>query len=83
MAAKRSKVDTSKMTPEEREAYEKRREAARAPKPAYLVYNVVDGEGNTIPNATITVGEVTRSAEEALTVIDGDKSLKYARILLK
>lgn len=74
--AGRKKVDVSKMSPEDRAAYEKRLEAARAPKPAYLAYTVNE-------DGTINVGTVTRSAEEILAAVDEDRSLKYTRIMVK
>lgn len=75
-ATKRRKADTSNMTAEEKAAYEERLAKARAPKPAYLVYKLNE-------DGSLDIREVTRSAEEALAVIDGDKELKYQRFMLK
>lgn len=66
---KRSKVDITKMTPEELEAYK----ARTAPRPAYLVYK---GE-------ITEVHSIVRNAEEALAAVDTDRELKYKRLLVK
>lgn len=76
MAKERRTVDLNALSPEERAKYEERRAKARAPRPAYLVYK-------TDENGEVDIKDVTRSAEEALAVIDGDKELKYKRFLIK
>lgn len=68
---KRKRVDPNTLTPEEREKYE----AARAPKPAFLVYKIVDGK--------VDVHSATRSADEALAAIDEDRELVYLRFKIK
>jgi len=75
MARERRTIDPSTLSPEERAKYEARKAKAREPRPAYLVYKLEDGDVNIV--------DVTRSAEEALAVIDGDKELKYKRFLIK
>lgn len=76
MAARKTRVDTSKMTPEERAAYEERLEKARAPRPAYIAYQ-------SLPDGTIEVKLCTRSAEEVLAAVDADRDMKYARVMIK
>lgn len=76
MAARKTKVDVSKMTPEDRAAYEAKLEAARAPRPAYLAYTVNEDQ-------TLNVSLTTRSAEEVLAAVDKNRDLKYQRIMVK
>lgn len=76
MAAKKNKADLEAMSPEEREAYQKRIEAARAPRPAYVAYKLNE-------DGTIDIKLATRSAEEVLAAVDADRELKYARTLIK
>lgn len=76
MAAKKTKADLEAMTAEERAAYEKRNEAARAPRPAYITYTVNE-------DGSINVHSTSRVAEDVLAAVDADRSLKYARILIK
>lgn len=76
MAARKTPKDLKAMSPEEREAYQKRLEAAKAPKPAYIGYTVNEDQ-------TINVTAVTRSAEEILAAKDAQPDLKYARIMIK
>lgn len=75
MVKQRTRVNVDALSPEERAEYEKKKAAARAPRPAYLVYKIVDGD--------IEIQDTTRSAEDALAVIDNDKELKYKRFLIK
>ena len=76
MAARKSQKDLSKMTPEERAAYEERLEKQRAPKPAYIAYTVNE-------DGTLNVALTTRSAEEVLAAVDQNRDLKYQRIMVK
>lgn len=76
MAARKTKKDLMAMSPEEREAYEKRLEQARAPKPAYLAYTIND-------DGSLNVSLTTRSAEEVLAAVDQNRDLKYQRIMIK
>jgi len=59
MAPRRQKKDLTKMSPEEREDYQKRLEAARAPRPAYIGYTVNEDQ-------SLNILSITRSAEEIL-----------------
>lgn len=76
MAARKTRKDTSNMTPEERAAYEERLEKQRAPRPAYIAYTVNEDQ-------TLNIALVTRSAEEVLAAVDADRDLKYQRFLVK
>lgn len=76
MAARKTTKDLKAMSPEEREAYEKRLEAARAPKPAYIAYTINE-------DGTLAVALTTRSAEEVLKAVDENRDLKYQRIMVK
>lgn len=76
MAAKKTRKDINAMSPEDREAYEKRLEAARAPRPAYVAYTINE-------DGSLNVSLTTRSAEEVLAAVDADRSLKYQRIMIK
>lgn len=76
MAARKTKADLKAMSPEEREAYEKRLEAARAPKPAYIAYTINE-------DGSLNVSLTTRSAEEVLAAVDQNRDLKYQRIMVK
>jgi hypothetical protein len=76
MAARKTQKDLSKMTPEDRAAYEAKLEASRAPRPAYLAYTL-NGDGK------INVALTTRSAEEVLKAVDENRELKYQRIMVK
>lgn len=76
MAGRRTRKDLSELSPEERAQYEKRLEAARAPKPAYIAYTVNEDQ-------SLNVSVVTRSAEEVLAAVDADRGLKYQRIMIK
>lgn len=76
MAARKTKVDTSTMSAEEKAAYEKRLEAQRAPRPAYVAYTVNE-------DGTLNVALTTRSAEEVLAAVDENRDLKYQRIMIK
>lgn len=75
-ANKKNKVDTSTMSPEDKAAYEKRLEAARSPKPAYLGYTVNE-------DGSLNISVATRSAEEVLKAVDQNKELKYQRFMIK
>lgn len=81
--AKRTRVDTSTMTAEEREKYEKQRAAAKAPKPAYLVYRITGPDGSVVDGATVQIENASRNAEEVLSAVDRDRDLKYARFEIK
>lgn len=74
--AKRARIDVSKLSPEEREEYEKRRKAATAPKPAYLVYRLAE-------DGTVDIVLATRKAEEAMIRLTEDRSLAYQTIMIK
>lgn len=76
MAAKKNAVDKSKLSPTELAAYEKRLEAARSPRPAYIAYTV-DEAGN------LEIHSVTRVAEEILQIVDANRDLKYKRFEIK
>lgn len=76
MAARKTRKDTSTMTPEELAAYEERLEKQRAPRPAYIAYTVNEDH-------TLNIALVTRSAEEVLAAVDADRDLKYQRFLVK
>lgn len=76
MAARKTKTDLKAMSPEEREAYEKRLEAQRAPRPAYIAYTVNEDQ-------SLDINLVTRSAEEVLAAVDANRDLKYQRFLVK
>lgn len=77
MAARKSKIDLNKLTPEEREAHQRRLEAARAPREAYLVYEVnSDGE-------TITAHLVTRDPKVVMKTVSGQSSKKYIELMIK
>jgi len=76
MAARKTRKDTSNMTPEELAAYEERLEKQRAPRPAYIAYTVNEDQ-------TLNIALVTRSAEEVLAAVDADRDLKYQRFLVK
>lgn len=76
MAARKTAKDLKAMSPEEREAYEKRLEAARAPKPAYIAYTINE-------DGSLNVALTTRSAEEVLAAVDQNRDLKYQRIMVK
>lgn len=76
MAARKTKADLKAMSPEEREAYERRLEAARAPKPAYIAYTINE-------DGSLNVALTTRSAEEVLAAVDQNRDLKYQRIMVK
>ena len=76
MAPRRQKKDLTKMSPEEREDYQKRLEAARAPRPAYIGYTVNEDQ-------SLNILSITRSAEEILAAKDKDPSMKYQRIMIK
>lgn len=74
--AGRAKVDVSKLSPEEREKYEKRKAAARAPRPAYLVYRMSDA-------GDLEIVAATRSADDVLAQTTNDRTLKYAAFAIK
>lgn len=76
MAARKTKTDLTKMSPEDLEKYNARLEAARAPKPAYLAYTVNEDQ-------SLNIGLVTRSAEEVLAAVDQNRELKYQRFMVK
>lgn len=76
MAPRKTKVDVSKMAPDERAKYEARLESNRAPKPAYIAYTVNEDQ-------TLNIGLITRSAEEVLAAVDSNRELKYQRIMIK
>ena len=44
----------------------------------YLVFTVVDGDGNTIPNANVKVEAVTRKAEEAIGLVE--KGFRFIKV---
>lgn len=76
MAARKTKTELKAMSPGEREAYEKRLEAQRAPRPAYIAYTVNEDQ-------SLDINLVTRSAEEVLAAVDANRDLKYQRFLVK
>lgn len=76
MAARKTAKDLTKMSDEERAKYEAAREAARAPKPAYLAYTVNE-------DGSLNIDLVTRSAEEVLAAVDSNRDLKYQRFMVK
>lgn len=57
------------------------------PRPAYLLYGIVDGEGNPVPGAKLVNHGVVRKAEDALSAIDKMRSagveVAYERFELK
>lgn len=82
MAPRKTKEEIANLSPEELEKRAKIAANRAAPKPAYLVYSIVtDSTGN----ADFELHSTTRSAEEALAVIDENKhlGLTYKRILIK
>ena len=78
----RRKIDPSTLSPEELVKYNEAAAKRSAPRPAYLVYKVVT-DSTGAPD--FDLHSVTRSAEEALAVIDEHKGegLTYKRILIK
>lgn len=79
----RTRKRVEDMTPEEREAYEKRAAAARAPKPLYIAYRVVDASGNVIEGAKIDSVVCTRSADELLKTITEGNGIQYVANAVK
>lgn len=74
----RSKVDTSKMTPEQLEAYKQRKANASKPKPAYLVYSIDPADPSKI-----NVDQVTRSSDDVMEAFSANRDLKFVRFELK
>lgn len=74
----RQKVDTSKMTPEEKAAYQARRANASKPKPAFLVY-----DNDPADPSKIVVNTVTRSADTVMEAFATNRDLKFVRFELK
>lgn len=52
---------------------------ASKPRPAYLVYTVVDPNGTPIPGASLTINKVTRKAEDVLAETAGQDVKRYQR----
>lgn len=76
MAARKTKKDLAAMSPEEREAYEKRLAQQRAPRDAYLVYGMNE-------DGTIAIHSATRDPNEVLKATAGQTELKYAAFQIK
>lgn len=76
MAARKTKKDLAAMTPEDREAYEKRLAAARAPRDAYLVYSINE-------DGTLAIHSATRDPNEVLRETAGQTEKKYAAFQIK
>lgn len=73
---RKSRADIQAMTEEERAAYEARREAAQAPKDAYLVYSM-NGDG------ALEIHAATRDANEVLKMTSGQVEKKYQHFMIK
>ena len=72
---RKSRADVQAMTEAERESYEARRQAAQAPKDAYLVYTL-NGEG-------LEIHAATRDANEVLKMTSGQVDKKYQHFMIK
>ena len=77
MAARKTKVDLSKMSPEERAAYEEKRAKSNAPRPLYITHRV------NPDTQKVELGPLTRNADELLAFISENRDYEYTRSEVK
>ena len=76
MAARKTRQELNAMSAEEKEAYEKRLAAQRAPRDAYIVYSVNE-------DGTVAIHSATRDPNEVLRETAGQTEKKYAAFKIK
>lgn len=61
----------------------KKPRGAQGPRPLFLLFKVVDENGNEIEGAKVEVAAASRNANKVLSTLSGDRTLTYSTIAVE